>query len=87
MSKKSKIKQYFWNILIGLDQWVNTWFGGDPDETISSRLGKWARDGRHDSGIRKPIWQVANWIVELFEKDHFAKSIEEDEGSNATLDD
>jgi len=53
MSKKSKIKQYFWNILIGLDQWVNTWFGGDPDE----------------------------------EKDHFAKSIEEDEGSNATLDD
>lgn len=25
------------NILIGLDQWVNTWVGGYPDETISSR--------------------------------------------------
>lgn len=28
-----KMKQF----LIGLDQWINTWFGGMADETISAR--------------------------------------------------
>jgi hypothetical protein len=27
---------YIRNILIGLDQWVTTWVGGHPDETLSS---------------------------------------------------
>jgi len=83
-----RAKTYFWNILISIDQFFNTVFGGDPDETISSRLGKWARDGRHknDTG-RKIIWKITNWVVEKFEKDHFKKSIEEDEGDNSTLND
>ena len=34
------------NFLIGFDQWANTWFGGDPQETISSRAGKAQRKGR-----------------------------------------
>lgn len=34
------MKKYFYNILIGIDQLVNAILGGDPDETISSRLGK-----------------------------------------------
>lgn len=83
-----RAKTYFWNILISIDQFFNTVFGGDPDETISSRLGKWSRDGRHknDTG-RKIIWKITNWVVEKFEKDHFKKSIEEDEGDNSTLND
>ena len=32
------MKQYFLNILIGLDQFTNVVTGGSPDETISSRL-------------------------------------------------
>ena len=32
--------RYVFNNLIALDQTWNTRFGGDPDETISSRLGK-----------------------------------------------
>lgn len=87
LKTECKICNYVWNILISIDQLANTIFGGDPDETISSRLGKWSRDGRHRTGVRKPIWKVANIVVELFERDHFKKSIEEDEGSNATLDD
>jgi len=79
------IKQYFWNILISFDQFVNTIFGGDPDETISSRMGKWARDNENNSGLKKPIYIVAHFVVELFEKDHFAKSIEEDEGKDETI--
>jgi hypothetical protein len=34
------MKQYIWNILISIDQFFNTIFGGYPDETISSRMGK-----------------------------------------------
>lgn len=34
------MKKYLYNILIGIDQLANAILGGDPDETISSRLGK-----------------------------------------------
>jgi hypothetical protein len=80
-----KLKKYFWNLLISVDQLVNTIFGGDPDETISSRMGKWSRDGKNNCGLKKPIYKVANFIVELFERDHFKKSIEEDEGDDEIL--
>ena len=33
--------KYVWNILIAIDQFFNALFGGDPDETISSRAGKY----------------------------------------------
>ena len=77
--------KYVWNMLIAFDQFVNTIFGGDPDETISSRLGKWSRDKRNDHGFKKYIYKVCNVVVELFERDHFKKSIENDEGNNETL--
>jgi hypothetical protein len=34
------VKDWFWNVLLGLDQFGNTIIGGHPDETISSRLGR-----------------------------------------------
>lgn len=74
------MSKYIWNVLIAIDQLINTLFGGDPDETLSSRMGKWVRTGKHKKGIRKKVYKIANCIVELFEKDHFKKSIEEDEG-------
>lgn len=79
------MKKYIWNILISFDQFVNTLFGGDMDETISSRLGKWARANKHTKGIKAPIYFVANFVVELFERNHFAKSIEDDEGKDEVL--
>lgn len=41
------VKKYIYNILIGIDQLCNAILGGDPDETISSRLGKHV--AKHDS--------------------------------------
>jgi len=82
----SKISRYFWNILVSIDQFVNTLCGGDPDETISSRLGKWALNGERKHGVRKVIYQIVNAIVNLFQKDHFQKSIESDEGSKKIID-
>lgn len=81
----NKISCYLWNILIAIDQFVNTLCGGDPDETISSRLGKWHQTGRDSSGVRKGIYIVINWIVELFQKDHFKKSIEENRGDRKII--
>ena len=77
--------RYVCNLLVAMDQLVNTFFGGDPDETISSRLGKWARYRREKRGLKRPIYIIANFVVEIFQRDHFKKSIEEDEGKNKTI--
>lgn len=68
------MKSYFWNVLISFDQFCNTLLGGDPDETISSRSGKYARRGRG--------WfpcQLCR-LLNLLDKDHCIRSIEDDEG-------
>jgi len=38
------IKKYFWNILVSLDQLANTLLGGDPDMTVSGRVGTWYKN-------------------------------------------
>lgn len=39
---------YVKNLLVAVDQLVNTLLGGWPDETLSSRAFRWNRDGlRH----------------------------------------
>ena len=41
---KTKASLYFWNVLVAIDQLFNTILGGDPDETLSSRMGKHVRE-------------------------------------------
>jgi len=72
----AQIKQYFWNLLISIDQLVNTIFGGDPDETISSRIGKHVH-WKGDKGWRRSLSK----FLSLFDRDHTKNSIEEDEGT------
>lgn len=70
--------KYIINILIGIDQLGNTLLGGDPDETISSRLGKIERKGKRCF--------ICYWIcrgLHLIDPGHCEKSIEEDEGGKA----
>ena len=70
------IPRYFWNIVIWVDQGINTiLFFGDPDETVSSRMGKYAERGK-------------GWIpcqlcklFHLLDKDHCKRTLERDEGS------
>lgn len=82
----NKLAEYGWNILIAIDQLVNTLCGGDPDETLSSRMGKWSLDGENQHGVRRIVYIVANWVVEKFQKDHFKKSIEPNEGNRKVID-
>jgi len=70
---KESLQKYFWNLLISIDQWFNTLFAGNPDETISSRMGKQVRDGKCIG---------CYWICRLIhfiDPNHCTKSIEDDE--------
>jgi hypothetical protein len=73
----NKIKKYFWNILISIDQLANTILLGDPDETISSRLGKMMR-----SKTAGPLEEKVCKVLHALDPDHCEESIEEDEGKN-----
>lgn len=72
--------KYLLNLLISLDQLVNTLTGGDPDETISSRAGKATR---RNSGP----WRLLCRILHIFDPAHCEKSIEHDEGKDAIYQD
>jgi hypothetical protein len=70
------MKKYVWNVLIGLDQFCNAILGGDPDETMSSRMGK--NVAKHDC----PFCNFMCKLLNLIQKDHCRKSIEQDEGKD-----
>jgi hypothetical protein len=75
-------RKYVKNYLLGLDQKLNVIFLGDPDETISSRIGKSVRY----NGLSARKWTVAYWIyiiLDKIDKNHSEDSIEYDEGNDA----
>ena len=74
-------RKWIMNVLIGFDQFANTLIGGDPDETISSTIGKLKRD--HDGSIpfkEHPFVFVVDWGLDKIDKNHSIDAIEEDEG-------
>lgn len=77
MAQGMIIAKYMRNVLVAIDQLVNTICGGDPDETISSRAGKLVRKGN-----RGPAYLLCLLLNKL-DKDHCKKYIEEDEGDDA----
>lgn len=73
--------KYIINVLIGIDQLFNAIFGGDPDETISSRIGKTKRNhGGTIPFFRYPLRRVVDMLLELIDDNHTIDAIEEDEG-------
>ncbi len=71
-------QKWSWNILISFDRTVNAIFGGDPEETISSRAGK-ARNA--DKVWGKALCPVLDWLDPL----HCISSIDMDEGDDAVF--
>lgn len=72
---KAKVSLYFWNFLVAIDQLANTLLGGDPDETMSSRMGKNVRAGKCK------LCKVICYFLNKIDPNHCEKSIEPDEGS------
>lgn len=72
-----KVKKYIVNVCIALDQLVNAILLGDPDETISSRLGKFKS--------KVPPYQWICWLLDLIDPGHCDEAIEQDEGQDQLL--
>lgn len=66
------MKHYLWRNLVAFDQLVNTLFGGDPDETISSRWGRY--ENRHNGTLPWYLRPMA-WVVNKLDPGHFQKHI------------
>jgi len=73
----NKVKQYFMNWMILLDLAGNTLFGGDPQETISSRLGKAVY--KHDNKWAYYACRLLSW----FDKQHCLGAIDKHAGDKA----
>lgn len=70
------IGTWLWNILVALDQLANTVVLGDPDETLSSRMGKAVRANRC------VLCRGLCWLIGRFDPNHCEKLTGPDEGAN-----
>jgi hypothetical protein len=67
---------YLIGILIGVDQLFNALFAGNPDETISSRLGRKKRKfGGRIPFHRHPLASAIDWFLERIDPGHSVESI------------
>ena len=66
-----------WRLAVSYDQLANTAFGGNEDETISSRAAKASASGRRWGCA---LCRVLDWL----DKDHCKNSIELDEGEKVS---
>lgn len=72
--------RYIMNWLRWWDEGLNVLTGGDANETMSSRAGKGLKEGKR--------WAcVLCRFLDLFQRDHCARSINPDDGGNATIPD
>jgi hypothetical protein len=72
------MKRYIINAFIGLDQFVNALIGGDPDMTLSGRMG------RAVAADRCKVCKAVCWVLGKLDKDHCARANahEADEGAD-----
>lgn len=77
------LKKYIRNILISIDQFANTVLGGDPDMTISSRLGR----NYKGTWMAKFVDWLFSWQKRDGSKSHVenASYWESDDGSEAII--
>ena len=70
------------NILLALDFLLNALTGGDPEETVSSRIAKKQAKGK-DCWICKQLC----WLLDKLDKRHCSDSINWNEGHGSDDDD
>ena len=64
-------EDYLQKDAVGFDQFVNVLLDGDPDETISSRMARWATE---DRGLKHAIGTAVSKGLDLIQPDHGAKA-------------
>lgn len=73
------LAQYTRNVWVAIDQFANALLFGDEDETLSSRAGKAARNGRPWPAR---VIDAAVFVI-CGQRNHCELCIEDDEGANA----
>lgn len=76
--KNERLRRYVWGFWIWQDQAVNTILGGNPDVTVSSKVGYMAEQG---SNTAIAMAYAIDWLfyIAVGQKNHCAVSIERDE--------
>lgn len=74
------LKQYAYNIGLGIDQFANVILLGDPDESLSGRLGRASFSGRGKWFV-EPLRKLndALWFAIRGETNHCFKAVEPEE--------
>lgn len=57
--------------LVAFDELINVLLDGSPDETISSRMARWATE---DAGLKREIGTAVSAGLDKLEPDHGAKA-------------
>ena len=76
---KLGFRKYIMNALIGLDQFINAiCFGGNPDETISSRCCR---------GYKKRwYWTLLGKLLNLIQENHIQSALESEKQNKHSFD-
>lgn len=81
----NRFGKYLLNIAIAVDQLGNALTGHDPQETISSRLGKLKRKYGGKIPRRFPLKRLIDAGLDLIDENHSLEAINEREGADAVL--
>lgn len=73
-----RLKRYVWGFWIWQDQAVNATLGGNPDVTVSSKVGYMAEQGSKTAKVMASVIDFLFYVA-VGQKDHCAVSIERDE--------
>lgn len=75
------MSSYFWNGLVALDRLANALLFGSPDETVSSRLGRWSVKENGD-GIKRGVARFVCGFLDLLDRGHCARAVKVDRRSS-----
>lgn len=81
-----KMAQWGLNVAIGLNQLCNAVLLGDPQEMMSSRLGKMKRKYGGRIPWWRPLSKLVDWGLERIDAGHTIDAINEAEGEDAIFD-
>ena len=78
MSKSQLLQDYSFYVLYSIDQFANTLWLGDANETVSSRTGRAMLSGKPKWFV-PPFPNLVDWLAMLFgDENHVRKSVEKE---------
>jgi len=78
--------RYCINVLLSLDQLLNSLLFGDPDETVSSRIGRIKVKWGGQVPFFRPVARLVDKILDRIDPGHSIDAIEDDEGEDGLID-